>query len=427
MRQQWLTADTVAVTAVLTLIAPLCQAGLLGRIDTLVTLDNRQFHPLSSVEEQLDLNYEQPSLGLRSGLSLSMRQREGGYDTQLYQLYLEKRLNSNGDSLQLGRFQNADTLGFYTLDGARYRLNKGETTLLFHAGVPRRIESLYAIEGDALYGVDLYVHDQQSHGFQLDGHVGWQLLKQQAKTSDRLSVGLRGLKLDPNASNRKNRPAAPFTFSLAGTYLVDENYWQAFQLNTRATIAADRYVRLDYETYEPDEDAPTFRERFYSLYGRERQTQFKGGYQFKTHSIYNWNLSGRHIVKELGDNGYGAALGWSHRSDRGLQIEAQLDHLAISDDSASSFYIETKKALAPKMRGMLGAVLQHQQKRLTGDNQAVGFELQLERLFRISTLPSDLLFTTQLSQIWNSHQQNEYRIAVSLSYRFTDPGRSTAP
>lgn len=401
-----------------------CQAGLSGRFDTLVTLDNREFQSKARIEEQLDLNYEQPSSGLRSGLSLGLRQHEGGDDAQVYQLYLEKNLNSKSDALQLGRFQNADALGFYTLDGVRLKSNNSVTTLMLYGGVPRRIESLYAIDGDALYGVDLYAHEQEWQDFVLDGRIGWQALKQDTKTADRLNFGLRGKWRDSH--DQKRAPFDPLTFSLAGTYLANEKHWEAFQVNTQAYLANDAYLRLDYETYEPGVDAPTFRDRFYSLYGRQRQTQLKAGYQFNTRHKHSWTLSWRHIIKEAGDNGYGGAFGWRHHNDRGLHIEAQLDHLAVSEDRATSLYVETRKALAPKMRGVLGTVLQRQQKRLTGENHAVGFEAQLEQLVRIDALPWDLLFSTQLSHIWNSHQENEYRIAVRVSYSFTDLTRSSA-
>jgi hypothetical protein len=425
VQQRRVTANILAV-AVLMFITQSCQAGLSGRFDTLVTLDNREFQSRARIEEQLDLNYEQPSSGLRSGLSLGLRQHEDGDDAQVYQLYLEKNLNSKGDAVQLGRFQNADALGFYTLDGVRLKSNNSVTTLMLYGGVPRRIESLYAIDGDALLGADLYVHEQKYQDFMLDGRFGWQALKQNTKTADRLNFGLRGKWLDQGLPNQERAPSAPLTFSLAGTYLANEKHWEAFQVNTQAGLANDAYLRLDYETYEPGVDVPTFRDRFYSLYGRQRQTQLKAGYRFNTRHRHTWSLSGRHIIKEVGDNGYGGALAWRHHNDRGLHIEAQLDHLAISEDSATSLYVETKKALAAKMRGVLGAVLQRQQKRLTGENHAVGFEAQLEQLVRIDALPSDLLFSTQLSHIWNSCQKNEYRIAVRVSYSFTELTRSVA-
>ena len=260
--------------------------------------------------------------------------------------------------------------------------------------------------------------------FVLDGRIGWQVLRQDTKTANRLNFGLRGKRQDQGLYNQERTPSTPLAFSLAGTYLANEKYWEAFQVNTRAYLSNDSYVRLDYETYSPGTEVLTFRDRFYSLYGRERQTQLKAGYQFNTPHKHIWTLNGRHIIKEVGDNGYGGAFGWRHYNGRGLRIEAQLDHLAVSEDSATSLYVETKKALMPKMRGALGAVLQSQHKQLTGNNNALGFEAQLEQLVHIDALPSDLLFSTQLSHIWNDQQENEYRIAVSLSYSFTDLARS---
>jgi hypothetical protein len=398
-----------------------CQAGLSGRFDTFVTLDNREFKPRSRIEEQLDLNYEHPSSGLRGGLSLGLSQDEDADDAQFYQLYVEKEFNARGDTLQLGRFENADALGFYTLDGARLRLVSDATSLVLYSGTPRRIEDLQALDGDALHGVDLYIYKQEQQGLVLDGRIGWQVLKQDTKTADRLNLGLRGKwrEVLDDSRNQDGTSLNPFTFSLTGTYLADEKYWESFQVNVQSDLDNNARVRFDCETYEPGTEVLTFRDRFYSLYGRERQTQLKAGYQFIEHHKHSWSLNGRYVIKEAGDNGYGGTFGWQHYNYRGLRIEAQLDHIALSEDRATSLYVETKKALTTKMRGMLGAVLQDQQKQLTDGNRAVGLEAQLERVVRTSTLPSDLLFSTQLSHIWNSHLADEYSISVRLSYSFS--------
>ena len=406
-----------------------CQAGLSGRLDTLVTLDNREFEPKGRIEEHLDLNYEQPSSGLRGGLSLGLHQGDDADEAQFYQLYLEKEFNAKGDAFQLGRFENADALGFYTLDGARLRLVGGATSLVLYGGRPRRIEDLQALDGDALRGVDLHIHEQEWRSLVLDGRIGWQALKQDARTADRLNLGLRGKRREAlldDSRDQDGAPSNPFTFSLAGIYLADEKYWESFQINVRADLDKNARVQFDCETYVPGTEAPTFRDRFYSLYGRERQTQLKAGYQFDMRRKHSWSLNGRHVIKEAGDNGYGGAFGWQHHNYRGLRIEAQLDHIALSEDRATSLYVEAKKALTTKMRGMLGTVLQDQQKQLTDDNRAVGFEAQLERVVRTNALPSALLFSTQLSHIWNSHMADEYRISVRLSYSFTDLARDVS-
>ncbi len=412
----------------LMLMTQICHAGLSGRFDLLAGLDNREIRTKAEFEEWLEIIYDQPVSGLRSGLSLALRQKDGVNEAQFYQLYLQKALSDSGDNITLGRFQQADALGFYSLDGVRFKFNGAVTTLMAYSGKPHRIEALRPVDADNLSGFDLYLREQSLGKLALDGRIGWQVFKQ-GVSSKRLNLGLRGKWHGVSGSlpRRKTEPSDPFTFSLAGTYLPDEALWKVFQVNLRGELDSNARLRLDYETFEPGTEMLTFRDRFYSLYGRDRQTQFKAGYQFNTDSKDDWSLSGRHVVREAGDDGYGGAIGWRHHDDRGMHLEAQLDHLSLSRDHTSSFYVEAGKPLTANMRAVLGGVLQYSQKHLMGDNRAVGFEARLQRILRIDALPSGLFFSALLSGIWNSRLENEYRLAMRLSYSFNQRSWESRP
>ncbi len=390
------------------------QAGLSGRSDTLVTLDNREFQNKKGFDERVDVNYENPSLSLSSGLSLGWRQRDGAEERHVYQFYVQKNISNNGSSIRLGRFEQMDSLGFYTLDGIRFRLSGDLASLLLYSGTPRRIEGLRSVEGESVSGVDLHLHEQTWTSFALDGRIGWQVFEQQAETR-RMNVGLKAKSTDTSRGNGE-----PFSLSVAGSWLTDEKLWESYQLNVSSILGDDARLQFDYEIYEPATEVLSFRDRFYYRYERGWQSQTRTALHLNTQGRNNWSLSGREIEREFGDSGYGRALNWLHRDGRGMRFEAQLDRLELREEQATSFYIEMRKPLSANIRTVLGGVWQEQEKKLAGDNKAMGVELRLERLFHIDSASAGLLFSSQLSHIWNSRLDDEYRISLGLSYRFND-------
>lgn len=418
MQSPWLIHGSLIAAGLLLpgllLMAQNCQAGLSGRSDTLMTLDNREFQDKSGLEERLDLNYDHQASGLSSGLSLGLRQRDAEDEGYVYQLYLDKKLGNSGSAVRLGRFEQADSLGFYTLDGVRCRLAGDLTSLLLYSGVPRRIEGLRSVEGESVSGADLHLHEQTWGTFALDGRIGWQVFEQQGKT-ERMNVGLKARSTDTSRRNGE-----PFSLSLAGSWLADEKVWESYQLNLSTILGDDARLQLDYETYEPAAEVLSFRDRFYSNYESGRQSQGRAALHLNTRGRNNWSFSGRQVERESGDSGYGQAINWLHRDGRGMRFEAQLDRLVLREDQATSFYMEMRKPMSTHTRTVLGGVWQQQEKKLAGDNNAVGVELRLERIFNIEAASSGLLFTSQLSHIWNSRLDDEYRIALGLSYRFND-------
>jgi len=382
----------------------------------LVEQDNRRFQNNSRIEERLDLIYDDSASGLRSGLALALSQQQGKREETLSQLYLEKRLNDKGSLLSLGRLQRSDAFGFYTLDGLLFKQVTDRKILTLYGGVPGRIEEFRSIEGTALYGFDLQISIPRFTRYTLDGRFGWQHLKQQ-RAIDRLNVGWRGV--------HQQIPAlfSPSSFSLTGSYLVNENIWESVQLSAYRDFENSTQparLRIDYETYEPGKDKLTFKDRFYSLYSRGRQSQFKAGYQFKQGPQHTWSLSGRRIAREFGGNGYAAVATMDYHSDRGWLLTTQLDQSALADERINRVYFEVQKSLSSRMRSTLSGVLQQQQKRLMGDSHSTGIEVRLERRIKSKILPSPLWLSMQASTIRNSRLANEYRIAVRLSYSFDD-------
>ena len=392
------------------------QAGISGRFETLIEQDNRYFQRETGIEERLDLTYDDPTSGLRSGVSLALSQWQGEWDKELAQLYLEKTWRDMGSQLSLGRLQRSDALGFYTLDGLLFKQVLNRSTLTWYGGVPGRIEAFHSIEGEALYGFDVQTSIPQLAGYTLDARVGWQHLKQQ-HTVNRLNIGGRGVQQQKAASY------LPSVFSLSGSYLVDDQIWENVQLSMYGDFENNRLparLRADYETYQSGEGELTFKDRFYALYARGRQSQIKIGYQIKQNRQQSWSLSGRKVMREFGGNGYGAVATMDYDSKQGWQLTTQLDRLALADECVTGFYLEAKKSFSSLLRGSLSGVLQQQQKQRLGDNLSIGLAVQLEQRAKFKIFPSAFWFSAHASYIQNSRLPDEYRIAVRMSYSFDD-------
>ena len=401
-------------------MSSLSLAELTGHSETFVTRDNREFRDKDGIEQRLSLKYGHQPNGVYSALSLGLRERDGVQEGHIYQFYLEKKFAASGSAIRAGRFEQSDSLGFYTLDGVRGKLSSKLASLVVYHGVPRRIEGLRSVEGESVSGADIHLHEQNWGSLSLDGLLGWQELKQE-KTSERMNVAVKTKSTDTSSGNGEL-----FILSVAGTWLADENLWESYQLNLSTQLGDDARMQLDYETYEPAAEVLSFRDRYYLNYEKGRQSQSRGALHFNTRGRHNWSLSGRQIERESGDTGYGQAVNWLHRDGSGTRLEAQLDRLVLDEDSMSGLYLEMRKPLSAQTRTVLGGVWQQQTKHLAGDNTVLGIEARLERMLKIEAFGSGLMFSGQVSYIQNSRLTDEYRIALGLTYRFNDQPTVTA-
>ena len=394
-------------------------AALSGRVETSLDTNNSQFHPETSLEERLDLTYSDPEKGITSGLSLALFQRPGEKGSETYQLFIQQDFNNTLDQVSLGRFFRADTLGYYSLDGVQYRHRADTIIFNFYAGVPVRIEDFRSIDGDALYGLELQTLPHQINSYKVDARLGWQRLEQQGH-QQRYHFGLRA-----NSESENNKPL-PSALSLSASYVEEGSQWESAQINTRWDLKNSSTLRLDYETYEPIEDQMSFRDRYYSLYARGRQTQFKASYQFKHDYQKTWSMAARQVSREFGGDGYAAMLALENRNNQGLRLTTKAEQLELQTERVSSLFIDAEKTLTASLRGGFSGVLQQQEKQLVGDNNSVGIEFRLEHMFSLKTLPSGLQFDVIANHIWNDRLEDEYRFLLRLGYKFGDVAKGTA-
>ncbi len=403
------------------LFAGMATAGLSGRIDALMQADKRVFADQGQIEGRGDLLFVDDEQGIRSGLSLALRRRDGDDQAHLYQLFVEKRFLQTlipGQQLHvsLGRLQRADGLGFYTLDGARLRLQGQRLSVNAYAGRPARIEDFLGISAQALYGVDVHYPLPSRAGMGPGTlRLGWQRLVDE-RFVDRINAGWR------TAAGK-----ASLASLLQGTYLPAERRLENVQAYVEGNVSKKSFARLRFETYTPSHARLSFRQRFYAHYALNGQMTLSGEWHHRPRHDLSGQLRLRHVWREspqggYANNGYGISLDVSGRRPRGQTWGAQFDHLRLHDNQNIGLYFQYVAALTAKRRSVISGIVQFQQRRLIGNNRVLGLEAQVEQAIR-----ADLYASCFVSFIHNSHLQNEYRAGVRLSYLFDDRGLRLLP
>lgn len=396
-------------------------AGLSGRLDALMQADKRAFADQGQVEGRGDLLFVDDEHGLRSGLSLALRRRDGENEARLYQLFVEKRflepfVPEQQLHVSLGRLQRADGLGFYTLDGVRLRLQGRQLMINAYAGRPGRIEDYRSFNAQALYGAAVHYPLPARAGMGPGTlRLGWQRLVDD-RFVDRINAGWR-----------TSAGKASVASLLQGTYLPAERRLENVQAYVEGKVSKKSFARMRFETYTPSHDRLSFRQRFYAHYALNGQMTLRGEWHHRLRHDLSGQLRLRHVWRESspGDytnNGYGISLDANGRRPRGQTWAAQLDHLRLHDDQNTGLYFQLGAALSAKRRSIVSGVVQFQERRLIGSNRVLGLEAQVEQAIRAGVYASCFV-----SFIHNSSLQNEYRAGVRLSYLFDDRGLRGLP
>ena len=382
--------------------------------------DNRVNDPSAETEGLADIAYDNAAEGIYSGLSLALRQRDEQGDQQIRQLFLEKRLFAEGVSLNLGRVQRSDSLGFYTLDGGAFKLRHKQASLELYAGEPKRVEG-YAFEGAReLYGARMIVNSRLDWGLpieQVQARIGWQSYRDSRDDSvTRINWGISTQGVGEETTSQR------LGLLFQGSYLPDSQQVENLQARAVTDISERSQMTWSYLTYRPDETQPDFKGLFYSSYARGRQhaVQIEANYQAENGS--NWLARVREVVHQHGENGTGGALAVDWAELSGPRWYAELDLLQLGDEWVGTLYLQRHAALTPHSRLEMSGVLQHQS-RLSGDhNHALGLEARWEKQLR-----SDLALALYAMHIWNDQLQDEYRAGLRLNYRFDDRQRELLP
>ncbi len=391
-----------------------------GRLSLRFHGDNRRVHDTVYAEQQGAIDYRDRKQGWRAALAFALRQSDGSGDSGniLYQLFVEKEVPFSGlgrMAFGLGRMQRADGLGVYHLDGARMALHARGWDARAYAGKPGRIDDLRGIEGNSLAGIDVAAERPVPAIPGIDalyGRLGWQRYEDgEGDAQHRLDWALRGQR---RRGTGTGGALSRLDVAMNGTWLPRDGAMESLHAVFDAGWHDDRLgFRLAHETYRPERPWITFREKFYSVYVRGRQTSLSGEIGYRPAETQWISLRRRRTDRETAGTGFGTTVGYRLDSPAGLRWRFQYDRLELAAKNAESWYLEAEAPLTPTARGRLGLAAQTQTKSLYGKNRARGLEVDLERMLR-----ANLYLRLAATCIDNSRLADEYRLSLHLDYYF---------
>ena len=388
-------------------------ADLYGRLDATMQIDNRLDDPDFEQTVLADIHFDDAKQAFRTGVTLLIRQYEMESEGQLQQLFFEKR--NGATTLRFGRIERADGLGLYTLDGGAIKVRRKEALIELYAGRPGRSEGFAGMSDTSIrwrYGVNL----------QLNHRLNWPLLEQlqsriglhdqqddQGHRISRISFGL-------SSEGETGEPLHDrIQLQLQGNYLPVDGQFENIQARAITVFSDVAEMSWSYQSLQPDASQPTLSGRFYNRYTTGRQRLMQLQYNQRTESRFDWFARWRHVSHDQGSSGYGVTFGADWLQSNGPRWQIEVDTLVLAGDHVGSIHLQRRAALTDRGQLILSALLQRAVQQRGKENRTAGFEVQFEQ-----RLSSELRLSLSAMQLINSQKDDEYRLALRLSYRFDD-------
>ena len=352
----------------------------------------------------------------RGGLDFVSRQSdEEGFEGEVYQLYIEKQLPSLNTRVKAGRFQRADSLGYYNLDGANiaYDYQPLGLTVQAYAGVPRRMEDVRSIGGEWLYGFEAQMtqrFDWQNSLIEFDDwffRAGFQQMAEDDEISSRLNLAAT------TTGRFKTDYLQGYELSVMGVYEFSTATFEDFMVNAMVDVSDAIRLRTSYELYHPREPYVTFREQFYSVYAFGKQDLLRASFNHQINPDWQYHFGLiRATQSGMNDNGYGGNAGVVIDAIPDLNLSVEVDYLEMGKDRSSSVFLGSRYSIASNHLLSFNLALRWDKKSLYEDeNQSTGAELQYR--YRIN---SALFVDVSSSYIWNTELNHEYLAGLRLTY-----------
>lgn len=413
----------VITSAMIISYSPVVHSLISGKLDTLLETDQTSYYSRSRIEEQAEINWSNKKNNMNAGFQFDLGhedidqrpQIDAQTELQINQLFFNHQVA--GINYTVGRFNRADMLGFYTLDGLTIKHKRKNWQTGFFAGRPIQIEDYNLIDAGKTYGLDIY-HQinfiNNSIIQKTNSYIGWQQLQDDV-TQNYIHWSFSGK--GETSANRTKQIEMFFN----GSYLAENYSAESINVGIQADSKDLGLARIAYTSWKPEQASLSFKEQFYSVYAKGKQSTLQADYFHN----YKWNrqfyLRGRKVWRELGNNGYGATAGFEQKtgSNKNTGWQTQWDSLVLKDDVIHSLYGGINKDFSATFRGQLNTALQYKKNTLTENNSLIALEAVAQQM-----LDSALFIDFNARYIYNDNLKNEYRIGFRLSYRFDDRIRS---
>ncbi len=383
--------------------------------DRRYTLDTRFFGKVWGSLEVYD------NKSWRGGLDFVSRHSNGvrGFEGDIYQLYVQKEIKTFNSTVKAGRFQRADSLGYYALDGVNYQYHKqydeskSGLSIQLYGGVPRRLEDARSVSGDWLYGIEAQWNKNlawESGAITLDNvffRSGFQQFSDD-EVSTRLSI------FSSIQGRFPIKYLHSYKLSILGTYETSTSTFEDFMANIMLDLTEEIRVRTSYELYHPREPYITFREKFYSEYTFGRQDLLRITINNQVTDYFQYHVGFKRARRSEGNFiGYGGNAGFIWDYWRDLSLAAEIDYLELGEEKSENLYLSTEYTVNADFKTGLNIALANNKKRLYGNNQSTGVELNTQ--YRINNA---VFLKLSGSYIWYSKIDDEYLTALQLTWYF---------
>ena len=397
--------------------SPIVHSLISGKLDTLLETEQTASYSRSRIEEQVDINWSNNINNMSGGFQFDLRhedieqrsQIDAQTEPQINQLFFNHQ--AADINYTVGRFNRVDMLGFYTLDGLTIKHTRKNWQTSFFAGKPIQIEDYNLIDAGKTYGLDINHQTRLLNNStiqQVNGHIGWQQLE------DDVTQNYIHWNFSAKGETGTNK-AKQLDMFFNGSYLVQNKSAESINIGVQAYAKEHGMGRIAYTSWKPEQASLSFKEQFYSVYAKGKQSTLQADYFHN----YKWNqqlyLRGRKVWREYGNNGYGATAGFEQKatSNKSTGWQTQWDSLVLKDDVIHSLYAGINKDLSATFRGQLNTALQYKKSTLTENNSLIALEAVAQQM-----LNSTLFLDFNARYIYNENLSNEYRISFRLSYRF---------
>ncbi len=401
-------------------------------ISSAIQIDNR-YSPTNQASADILANYayDDDDNDLHSRLNFLAQASEYYFErgTALYELSIEKGWSEYNSRIKAGRFERADNLGFYFLDGFNLSYQNEPQDLGFevYIGKPGRMDGVRSIEGDYLFGFEFFnryknnVNNKLLPQFfdSLDMRIGLQKIKNKV-IAHRFNLAFNAQSRTQHSEEQKicQFSCLPFKTQMLLTYHIEEQNIEDLYIDFRLPINQDLKLRLAYEYYHPEiELNPGFREQFYSYYAFGEQKLSKVNLDYYFNSQISGFIEGIYSNREVGDGGQGYATGITIKNPipnyLDLDLSISLDGVELGENKLASLYMGVEHDINSRFNMQIDTIYRKENKYHMGKNRVLGVNGKLNYMFK-----NNIIFSFEAREINNTKLRNEHLLRLNMTYYF---------
>lgn len=373
----------------------------------------------------LDLNYR--ASDALSGVASGTLQSGPCGTSDLYRLYIDTRLDAPAPlGLKLGRFEQSNGQGFYTLDGLEVTGKWAKARWSLFAGIPRRSEFYPELSdrpeskldsvGDRLLGGSLQIPLELSEQPATLG-LGIERIWGEGQSGVRLDGRFQLVREQPMPNIERLELDAALSLRPDEGELVD------YDLRLRLYPDARRQISLGAYHYDPPEEPISFQGRFYQTYARGPQHIWQAGYLSRDPSGWEWGGKLRAISRDRGSDAVSGDLQVGKKLPWGWHAEGRIGHLEAGYEQRQQLFVGLNRNLNSRWLLKLSGARFDERTWLAGGKNVTAAELRLQWMWKRGLYVTALAEAARVDYRDGLEDYNENRFGLRLRYELPALGQ----